>query len=131
MFEKKGRMEIKKETVTLRRIRRFLLQRLSSDLAVDVGQENFLGNYLIRVIEEQLAIKAGQRLVEYPENWIEAIKDRWLPGWLKKRWPVKFKTYDALVIFPELLAKHPVHEILRKENYYFTFAESGEIIPED
>lgn len=38
----------------------------------------------------------------HPLNWIEAIKDRWFPVWLKKHFPVVYKEIKAEVhaVFP-------------------------------
>jgi len=43
---------------------------------------------------------------DYPANWIEAIKARWLPNWLKKRWPIRYHTwqYNMAAVYPKLLA---------------------------
>jgi len=35
-----------------------------------------------------------------------ALKERWLPGWIKKRFPVRYKKYDAYMIFPDLIKKY-------------------------
>ena len=36
-------------------------------------------------------IKHPDETYQYPENWVEAIKERWLPQWARKRWPVKYR----------------------------------------
>lgn len=36
-------------------------------------------------------INHPEQKYQYPENWVEAIKDRWLPQWARKRWPVKYR----------------------------------------
>lgn len=42
--------------------------------------------------------------VSVPDNWIEAIKDRWLPKALRKRFPVRYRDIEAEVFaaYPEL-----------------------------
>lgn len=42
-----------------------------------------------RVVEDQH--------VSWPATWWDAVKDRWLPRWLKGRFPPVFKTYDFKV----------------------------------
>ena len=47
--------------------------------------------------------KAGA-VISYPANWIEAVKERWLPEWALKKWPVKYthKKVDFQVLYPDL-----------------------------
>ena len=44
---------------------------------------------------DRIALRLTQRILgeelerisyRYPANWIEAVKERWLPWWLRKRW---------------------------------------------
>lgn len=30
----------------------------------------------------------------WPKDWREAVKERFAPAWIKKRWPVKYETVD-------------------------------------
>ncbi len=58
---------------------------------------------------------------EYPATWWDAVKERWYPGWAKRRWPaqkIKHKLIARelypLVSLPE---KSPiVHLLIRREN---------------
>ena len=38
--------------------------------------------------------------IKYPLNWKEAFKERWLPRWLLKAFPVKYKVYDIRRLYP-------------------------------
>jgi len=42
------------------------------------------------------------RVIRHPLNWIEAVKDRWLPWWLRRRWPVKWQEHhiEAKAYYP-------------------------------
>ena len=121
------------EEMVLTKVRRFILQRLSKEFVLDVNvwQDQILEDIVIRVMEEQLAMKAGERIIKYPKDWREAFKDRWFPRWLKKRFPVEYKEYDAIVMFPTLLKDHPIPEAMRNVNYYYTFSEPGKILPKN
>lgn len=127
-------MKLKTELTKLEIIEQVILAELTKEFAEDIvvdvsAHSDFLvDRFLIRIIRKQLAKKAGDRIIRYPENWIEAIKERWFPAWLKKRRPVKYKEYDALIIFPDLLKKYPVPKGARDQNFYFTYAESGTIL---
>jgi len=49
---------------------------------------------------------AGESLeipaITYPRDWIEAVKERFLPRWARRRWPVSFSyvVWDATVLYP-------------------------------
>ena len=121
------------EKLVLTKVKRVILQRLSEEFLLDVEawKDELLGDIVVRTTETQLAMKAGERVIKHPQDWKEAFKERWFPAWLKKRCPIKYKEYDALVMFPTLLKDHPIPEGVRNINYYFTFSEPGEILPED
>lgn len=36
------------------------------------------------------AEKVKTETIRWPSTWIEAIKDRWAPAWVKRRWPVQW-----------------------------------------
>lgn len=37
-----------------------------------------------------------------PEDWFQALKERWLPKWLKERWKPRMQEIVAEHMFPEL-----------------------------
>ena len=41
--------------------------------------------------------------VRYPANWIEAVKERWLPKRIRRRWPVRYTIVriEARFLYPE------------------------------
>ena len=92
----------------------------------NIGWDEYLKNYFISLKGQvaKLRHSAGQRIIKYPANWREAIKERWLPAWLKRKWPVKYKAYDALTIFPDFFREHPVPRGMKQMNYYFSFFDS-------
>jgi hypothetical protein len=69
----------------------------------------------------------GQKLetptltVQYPETWWEHFKQRWLPKWALKRWPVKYKviteTYEVMACYTDLafnVTEHPHYIVISK-----------------
>lgn len=38
---------------------------------------------------------------KYPADWWQAFKGRYFPYWILKRYPVKYNTVQAAVIYPE------------------------------
>lgn len=121
------------ETVELTKIKKAvqlcLSREMIEDIKTDVTFGPLLDYYYINCLKEMLALKAGDRVIRYPKNWKEAFKERWTPRWLKKRFPVKYREYDVLVVFPDLLKEFPVPMQLRNKNYYMTFTELGSILP--
>jgi hypothetical protein len=33
--------------------------------------------------------------VKWPENWIEAFRERWFPAWLLRRKPIRYKSVSV------------------------------------
>lgn len=53
----------------------------------------------------QLHYKLAHRVAEqirFPENWWEAVKERWMPKWFLKRYPVKYKVYNVHEFYTNL-----------------------------
>lgn len=36
-----------------------------------------------------------RHVIRYPENWLEAVKERFAPVWIRDRWPVRFVEVSA------------------------------------
>lgn len=66
--------------------------------------------------------RIDQKIIKYPANWVEAVKDRWFPKWAKDRWPVVYErhSWEAYHDYPSLaiqkhqpvlrIATHQMHE---------------------
>jgi hypothetical protein len=92
---------------------------------INLSHDDALGMSIIRMTKDVIAYRCGDRIIRSPRDWKEALKERWLPGWAKKRWPVRYREYDALVIFPEFLKHHAVPPPCRGENFYLSYVEHG------
>lgn len=67
-------------------------------------QESVLENYLVARLRARILghdIEDQKIMLSWPANWIEAIKDRWLPYWLRKYFPVVYeqRTITPMAIF--------------------------------
>ena len=57
-------------------------------------------------------IMAGELLhipaVEYPANWFEALKERFMPFWMRIRWPIRYRyvTWESTVLYPRVSLPH-------------------------
>lgn len=45
-----------------------------------------------------------EHIISYPENWWEAVKERFAPAWFRDRYPVRFSTHTATLeeTFPNI-----------------------------
>jgi hypothetical protein len=104
-----------------------LMHKLSDEFIRDiqVSHDDILEMTILKMTKDIIAHKCGDRIIRHPENWKESVKERWLPRWAKKRWPIRYKEYDALVIFPQFLKHHPVPPPCRGENFYISYIEHG------
>lgn len=52
-----------------------------------------------------------KRTIRHPLNWIEAVKERWMPcwSWLRRRWPVQYKVHhiEAKAYYPGIRPSLP------------------------
>ena len=113
----------------LTRAKHMVVQHISKELLADVEvlNDEFLDMFIIRTTKELLIKNVGKRALAYPDGWKEAFKERWLPEWLKKRFPVRYCEHDVLAVFPTLLDEHPIPQNLRNQNYYLTYVRPGEV----
>ena len=94
--------------------------RLANILAMpEEAQINLATEFFAEGMTSRLvAVLAGERIrvldVQYPADWTEAIKERFLPFWLKKRWPIRYKrlAWDIRVVYPEVSLPAEVHTVL-------------------
>lgn len=70
------------------------------------------------------SLKIYNRHIEYPKDWLQAIKNRFFPKWLKQWYPIKNDCFDLKVdikaLYPELSARVSLPEeqhifIIQKE----------------
>lgn len=53
----------------------------------------------------------SRHIIRYPANWLEAVKERFAPCWLRDRWPVKFTVTTATLeeTYPDLKISLPAY----------------------
>lgn len=70
------------------------------DLAINVDYDNFIMETVCRIKYSLLGNKIHSETIEhieYPKNWWEAIKEAFLPLWLKQYFPVKHNVEDKII----------------------------------
>ena len=99
------------ETVTLHKIRFGFIQHIDRHLVDQCTLA--IHDDLLYCTGQELAIRVngfvfGEGLdvirVKYPADWKQAVKERWAPKWLLRRWPVRYTThsYDLEAIYPQI-----------------------------
>jgi len=101
---------------TLERIKLVVLQYITQELAEQFAIEpkaeihtatDWMGQEIVlRVVQEVYGNELERIEAVYPADWWEAFKERWLPAWAKKRWPVKHKKVQLVAqeLYPKLSA---------------------------
>ena len=86
-------------------------------------------SFTVKAIQDQLVGKYAQKIVKYPEDWQQSLKERWLPRWLLKKTPVKYVELDAWLIVPNWFKEFPHLKKLKKAGLYAMFAKPGDVKP--
>lgn len=67
-------------------VRRSII-RVNDDIARDLVAS--LDTYMMAMLDETIEIHR-----QWPADWWQAFKERWLPAWAKRRWPVQYEQID-------------------------------------
>ena len=83
----------------LERLKFVIVTELSEELATEIVNEPSVGvnlfadayckGIMLQVRYELLGHEMERIEVRYPEDWWQALKERWFPKWALRRWPVK------------------------------------------
>ena len=69
--------------------------------------ESYLGtttlSLAIKMYKYLESEEVGKHCVTYPRDWWQYFKQRWFPVWLRKRYPVQYKSekFEMGVLYPE------------------------------
>lgn len=79
---------------------------------VELANQAKLESYMDHVRQEMVyhlsvevaAFRVDTKKYRYPRDWKEALKERFAPGWARRRWPVRYieGKIEAKAIFPAL-----------------------------
>ncbi len=67
--------------------------------AVDL--DAILDDYLVRLIRQVVYIPAKE-VLEVPASWWDAVKQRFMPNWALRHWPVCLTRYEARAFLPNV-----------------------------
>ncbi len=105
--------EVYCKEVVLERIKIRSQGNIDTELYRSIGARSYLQPFamsLAMTLEAHVFAEKPKRVqVSYPANWVEALKDRWLPQWLKTKYPVKLErqTMEARFLYPLLPQTKP------------------------
>lgn len=101
------------------RISKEFLDWLAEDPIVrtSVYTEFMCDEIVLRVVLKIFGEDLQNATVKYPENWKEAIKDRFMPGWAKKMWPVRYTVHhiDVLALYPKATIPDKARVVIYQE----------------
>ncbi len=103
----------------------YLTQEMIDGMMPEVGFDVLMESYVIKITRDQFGELLGKTVIAYPANWKEAIKDRWFPDWLKKRFPVQYQSFDIAAFYPEFSKKFT----FPNDKYVMRFIKQGDIFP--
>jgi hypothetical protein len=109
----------------------YLSQRLADDFLdapqVDLSlYERWAGGITVRIIQEVYGRQSPRLTYRYPRDWWQAFKQRFLPAWALKRWPVTETelTVDVRLLYPKGTDESPVlHTTVRRDGREVWFPE--------
>ena len=65
-----------------------------------------MANAIVIELQREIAGFKGSQVVcvQFPADWWQAVKERWAPGWFRKRWPVEYikRRWEAIALLPEV-----------------------------
>lgn len=94
-----------------------LTLRVDQFIAQDVREWPFADRPRLDVIEdrdiERMRVQHVIRMMvrvpyepigefKYPATWVEAVKARFAPEWLKRRWPVRYVDLEVRAYYPKI-----------------------------
>lgn len=112
--------------IELRRIDSFAQEALSELackelLKIDTNLERHIGMVVFTLYSSLFGEECSRPIeIRYPKNWIEAVKERWLPCRLRKMFPIKYTYHkiEHMVGYPDF-SKQYIPSLGRKLNFLF------------
>lgn len=84
----------------------------------NINVEKFMDDIIVTMIQRVAKEPDAKPItISYPNGWVQAVKERWLPKFLLKRFPVKYWniTVTATTFYPNLTLpdEKPFYEMHR------------------
>lgn len=105
--------------VTLEKIRVGLLRAISRELLdaeVDVWLDSQIDAVMAHIRGYIWGEEPAAFILRVPADWWQAVKERFFPRWLLKRFPIRYQTYTVHLkaLYPSLRLSLPQHRAVLK-----------------
>lgn len=76
------------------------------DMKVEAYLDSCTQDMVLRMERYLYGTKLSDFTVKHPADWFEALKERWFPAWLLKRYPVLYTHHrvEQHAVFPDWVA---------------------------
>jgi hypothetical protein len=95
----------KLKLIAISRFQRDMIFPQSVKLTLSEQEEFLYDTVLVRMVVEIMGKLQDDSTVKYPSDWKESLKERFLPYWLKKRFPVKYTEKSVYKVCPHIDTK--------------------------
>lgn len=89
-------------------------------LRSEVNLDRLMRAMVVNIRAEIYGKQLRHEEIKYPLTWWDALKERWYPKWLLRKYPAKYKTIvlDIKELYPEISApdRNPIIHLLRKDS---------------
>jgi len=68
---------------------------------VRVARDEILDHVFVTLVRRVASFR-GTESVRFPATWWDAVKERFAPDWMLRRWPVEYRTITARAMLPDV-----------------------------
>lgn len=89
---------------------------LCGDVSIEATKNLIANQWILTMKASVLGNTLYDHKVTYPKDWKEALKERWLPRWMLKKYPVEYTTHHYMIeeLYPHLNVAWPEKEPVLK-----------------
>lgn len=96
-------------------LQKYIAKEMLEDRVTSLAEvDHFCQAFVLTLRTKILGRPLG--VISYPSDWWQAFKDRWFPGWMKRRWPVERTSHEVRDLYPSMpIPPHtPVRVVMTK-----------------
>ena len=82
---------------------------------LEINTKNFDYGHQMGMMVSMNILTQNIENYQWPRNWKQSLKERFLPGFILKRWPVEYTKIEVKAIYPKAKLPDPVFKV--KEIY--------------
>jgi len=98
------------------RISAQLVEDFIYESQVKVFYDAWFDDIVVIVRQGILSQKIDEITVRYPADWWQAVKERFAPGWFRRRWPIEWNktVVDVRAVYPKMAMPEETHSPLTR-----------------